>query len=109
MSYLAIENLTVRFGGLTAIRNLSVSVAHREVFAIIGPNGAGKTSLLNTITGMLTPSVGRVLFRDVEITALPSYRLAEIGIARTFQNIELFESGTVVDNLMLGRHRFPHG
>ena len=109
MNYLAVENLTLRFGGLTAIHDLSFSVAQGEVFAIIGPNGAGKTSVFNVITRVFTPSSGRVMLRDREITDLPRHRIADAGIARTFQNIELFESATVIDNLMLGRHRFPHG
>jgi branched-chain amino acid transport system ATP-binding protein len=109
VSYFAVENLALRFGGLTAIRDLSFSVAQGEVFAIIGPNGAGKTSLFNVITRVFEPSAGRVTLRGQEITALPRHHIAAAGIARTFQNIELFESATVIDNLLLGRHRFPHG
>jgi branched-chain amino acid transport system ATP-binding protein len=84
-------------------------VEQGEVFAIIGPNGAGKTSVFNVITRVFTPTTGRVTLRDHDITALPRHRIVEHGIARTFQNIELFESATVLDNLMLGRHRFDHG
>ena len=109
MSYFAVENLSLRFGGLHAIRNLSFEVEQGEVFAIIGPNGAGKTSVFNVITRVFTPSEGRVLLRDRDITTLPRHRVVERGIARTFQNIELFESATVLDNLLLGRHRFRHG
>ena len=109
MSYFAVENLSLRFGGLHAVRNLSFSVEQGEVFAIIGPNGAGKTSVFNIITRVFTPTSGRVTLRDQDITALPRHRIVERGIARTFQNIELFESATVLDNLLLGRHRFDHG
>ena len=97
------------FGGLTAVRDLSFSVEQGEVFAIIGPNGAGKTSVFNVITRVFSPSAGRVPSHGRDITALPRHRIADAGIARTFQNIELFESATVIDNLLLGRHRFAHG
>jgi branched-chain amino acid transport system ATP-binding protein len=109
MSFLAVENLTLKFGGLTAVRDLSFSVEQGEVFAIIGPNGAGKTSVFNVITRVFNPTEGRVAVAGRDITALPRYRIADAGIARTFQNIELFESATVIDNLLLGRHRFAHG
>jgi branched-chain amino acid transport system ATP-binding protein len=109
VSYFAVEDLSLRFGGLHAIRNLSFNVEQGEVFAIIGPNGAGKTSVFNVITRVFTPASGRVLLRDHDITSLPRHRVVERGIARTFQNIELFESATVLDNLLLGRHRFSHG
>jgi branched-chain amino acid transport system ATP-binding protein len=109
VSYFAVENLSLRFGGLHAIRNLSFAVERGEAFAIIGPNGAGKTSVFNVITRVFAPTTGRVLMHDEDITALPRHRIVERGIARTFQNIELFESATVLDNLLLGRHRFNHG
>jgi len=109
MSYFAVENLSLSFGGLRAIRDLSFSVAQGEAFAVIGPNGAGKTSVFNIITRVLAPTSGRVLFRYRDITGLPRHRIADCGIARTFQNIELFESASVLDNLLLGRHRFAHG
>ncbi|MGZ5853806.1 MAG: ABC transporter ATP-binding protein [Xanthobacteraceae bacterium] len=109
MSYLSVEKLVLRFGGLTAIRDLSFNIEQGEVFAIIGPNGAGKTSVFNVITRVFEPSAGRVTLRDTDVTSLPRHRIAGMGIARTFQNIELFESSTVIDNLLLGRHRFPHG
>lgn len=109
MSYFAVENLSLRFGGLRAIGDLSFSVERGEVFAIIGPNGAGKTSVFNVITRVFRPSEGRILFKDVDITQLPRHKIADHGIARTFQNIELFEAESVLQNLLLGRHRFPHG
>lgn len=109
MSYFAIENVSLRFGGLYAIRDLSFSIEQGEVFAIIGPNGAGKTSVFNVITRIVDPDHGRVLLHGEDITTLPRHRIVDRGIARTFQNIELFESATVLDNLLLGRHRFNHG
>ena len=109
MSYFAVEHLSLRFGGLHAIRDLSFSVARGEIFAIIGPNGAGKTSVFNVITRVFSPSQGRVMLGEREITAEPRHRIVACGIARTFQNIELFESATVIENLLLGRHRFNHG
>jgi branched-chain amino acid transport system ATP-binding protein len=109
VSYFAVENLSLRFGGLLAVRNLSFAVEQGEVFAIIGPNGAGKTSVFNVVTRVFAPTTGRVVLRGHDITVLPRHRIVERGIARTFQNIELFESATVLDNLLLGRHRFSHG
>ncbi len=109
MSVFAVSDLSLRFGGVQAVSNVSFSVEQGEVFAIIGPNGAGKTSILNVITRVFDPTQGRVLFEGKDITALPRHKVVHSGIGRTFQNIELFEGGTVLDNLLLGRHRFPHG
>ena len=109
MSVFSISDLSLRFGGVQAIGNVSFSVEQGEVFAIIGPNGAGKTSILNVITRVFDPTQGRVEFEGQDITALPRHKVVHSGIGRTFQNIELFEGGTVLDNLLLGRHRFPHG
>ncbi len=109
MSLFAVSDVSLRFGGVQAIANVSFEVAPGEVFAIIGPNGAGKTSMLNVITRVFDPSAGRVMFEGQDITQLPRHRIVHSGIARTFQNIELFEGGTVLDNLLLGRHRFDHG
>ena len=109
MSVFSVSNLSLRFGGVQAIGNVSFSVEQGEVFAIIGPNGAGKTSILNVITRVFDPTQGRVVFEGQDITALPRHKVVHSGIGRTFQNIELFEGGTVLDNLLLGRHRFPHG
>ncbi len=109
MSVFSVSDLSLRFGGVQAIGNVSFSVEQGEVFAIIGPNGAGKTSVLNVITRVFDPTQGRVLFEGQDITALPRHKVVHSGIGRTFQNIELFEGGTVLDNLLLGRHRFPHG
>ena len=109
MSVFSVSDLSLRFGGVHAIGNVSFSVEQGEVFAIIGPNGAGKTSILNVITRVFDPTQGRVVFEGQDITALPRHKVVHSGIGRTFQNIELFEGGTVLDNLLLGRHRFPHG
>jgi len=109
MSYLAVENVSLRFGGLYAIRDVSFSVAQGEVFAIIGPNGAGKTSMFNVITRVFDAESGRIALRGQDITHVPRHHAAKNGIARTFQNIELFEGATVIQNLLLGRHRFAHG
>jgi branched-chain amino acid transport system ATP-binding protein len=109
VSVFSVSDLSLRFGGVQAVSNVSFSVEQGEVFAIIGPNGAGKTSILNVITRVFDPTQGRVHFEGQDITALPRHKVVHSGIGRTFQNIELFEGGTVLDNLLLGRHRFPHG
>jgi branched-chain amino acid transport system ATP-binding protein len=109
VSVFSVSDLSLRFGGVQAVGNVSFSVEQGEVFAIIGPNGAGKTSILNVITRVFDPTQGRVHFEGQDITALPRHKVVHSGIGRTFQNIELFEGGTVLDNLLLGRHRFPHG
>jgi branched-chain amino acid transport system ATP-binding protein len=109
VSVFSVSDLSLRFGGVQAIGNVSFSVEQGEVFAIIGPNGAGKTSILNVITRVFDPTQGRVVFEGQDITALQRHKVVHSGIGRTFQNIELFEGGTVLDNLLLGRHRFPHG
>jgi branched-chain amino acid transport system ATP-binding protein len=105
MSCLAVERLTLRFGGLTAIDGVSFEVRRGEVFTLIGPNGAGKTSIFNVISRFYTPSAGRLAFEDRDITEVPAHEVARLGIARTFQNIELFDNATVLDNLLIGRHR----
>ncbi|MBL8338041.1 MAG: ABC transporter ATP-binding protein [Rhodoferax sp.] len=109
MSVFEVKDVSLRFGGVQAIGNVSFNVEQGEVFAIIGPNGAGKTSMLNVITRVFDPTSGSVVFEGQDITRLPRHQVVHSGIARTFQNIELFEGGTVLDNLLLGRHRFDHG
>ena len=109
MSIFSVRDVSLRFGGVQAVGNVSFDVEQGEVFAIIGPNGAGKTSMLNVITRVFDPTSGSVLFDGQDITRLARHRVVQQGIARTFQNIELFEGGTVLDNLLLGRHRFGHG
>ncbi len=106
---LAVEGLSLTFGGARAIADLSLEAHAGEVLAVIGPNGAGKTSLLNAVTRVFDPAGGAIRFQGQDITQVPRQRIAHLGLARTFQNIELFEAATVFDNLMLGRHRFPQG
>jgi branched-chain amino acid transport system ATP-binding protein len=106
---LRLENVSLAFGGLRAIAGLDVEVRAGEVLAVIGPNGAGKTSMLNLVTRVFDPSEGRILFKDADIARVPRHRIARLGIARTFQNIELFEAASVLENLMLGRYRFGGG
>jgi branched-chain amino acid transport system ATP-binding protein len=106
---LQLRQLALGFGGVTAIADLSLEVFAGEILAVIGPNGAGKTSMLNTVTRVFDPTSGTIAFKGQDMTLVPRDRVAHLGIARTFQNIELFEAATVMDNLLLGRHRFHHG
>jgi branched-chain amino acid transport system ATP-binding protein len=99
------SDLTLRFGGNTVLDGVSFDVREGELFAVIGPNGAGKTSTFNCISGVYRPQEGTVTFRGRPLTGLKPDRVAGLGIARTFQNIELFENLTVLDNLLLGRHQ----
>jgi len=101
---LGVENLRLSFGGLAALSGVSFEVAPRTIHAFIGPNGAGKTSILNCINHFYTPTAGRIVFEGRDITTLAPHRIAALGIARTFQNIELFRGMTVLDNIKLGRH-----
>ena len=105
---LRVSGLTKRFGGLVAVDNVSFEVPAGEVFALIGPNGAGKTTLFNCITGMYKPTLGTVTFRDRNLTGSPPHRTAKAGIARTFQNIRLFEYMSALDNVRLGHHSRMH-
>ena len=104
MSYLAVTDLSISFGGIRAVDDVSFEVEEGEVFAIIGPNGAGKTTLFNLVSGIYFPDAGSVRFAGRDITSLPAHRIAPLGLARTFQNIELFEHATVLQNLLIGRH-----
>ena len=106
MVFFGTQNLTISFGGLMALSDVSIEVARNSLSAVIGPNGAGKTTLFNCISGIYRPQRGRVLFKDREIQGMSPDRIARLGIARTFQNIELFAHMTTMDNLMLGRHNF---
>lgn len=100
---LAVDGVTVRFAGLTALDRVSFNVTPGSVHALIGPNGAGKSTTFNVLSGVYATTEGSVRFGDTELTALSPHRIATLGMARTFQNIVL-TAGTVVDNLMLGRH-----
>jgi branched-chain amino acid transport system ATP-binding protein len=104
MVQLAAEDITLQFGGVVALLEVSIEVEQGAIHAIIGPNGAGKTSLLNCISRLYHPTKGRILFEGQDITPYRPHKIAELGIARSFQNIELFRGMTVLDNLMLGRH-----
>jgi len=95
----------VRFGGVVAVDNVSFDVRAGEVFTLIGPNGAGKTTVFNLISRIYTPTSGTIHYRGEDITGVAPHRIASLGIARTFQNIELFEHATVLHNLLIGRHR----
>ena len=105
---LSAKNLSVRFGGVLAVNNVSFDVRRGEVFTLIGPNGAGKTTVFNLISRIYTPTSGEIDYAGpqgtVKLTDQPPHRVASLGIARTFQNIELFEHATVLHNLLIGRH-----
>jgi branched-chain amino acid transport system ATP-binding protein len=101
---LELTDLTKRFGGLVAVDGVSLSIKRGEVFALIGPNGAGKTTLFNTVTGLFQPTSGKVVFDGKEITGSKPHEVARLGIARTFQNIRLFDFMTALDNVRVGRH-----
>ena len=104
MTFFAAEHLGISFGGIRAVDDVSFEVTQGEVFTIIGPNGAGKTTIFNLISRIYESSAGRLVFCDEDITRVPPHEIAKRGIARTFQNIELFEHATVLQNLLLGRH-----
>jgi branched-chain amino acid transport system ATP-binding protein len=102
--FLDIQDVSLSFGGIQALSHINLSVRAGDLYAIIGPNGAGKTSLLNCISGFYKPDSGRVFFRGRDLAPLRPDQVARVGIARTFQNVELFRNMTVVDNMLLGRH-----
>jgi branched-chain amino acid transport system ATP-binding protein len=104
MSLLAADNLSLSFGGVHAVEDVSFSVNKGEVFSIIGPNGAGKTTLFNLISRIYDASTGSIHFNEQDISQVPTHRIAELGIARTFQNTELFEQETLLRNLLIGQH-----
>jgi branched-chain amino acid transport system ATP-binding protein len=101
---LSAHELQVRFGGVLAVNQVSFDVRHGEVFTLIGPNGAGKTTVFNLISRIYTPTQGALRFEGQDLLAQPPHSIASLGIARTFQNIELFEHATVLQNLLIGRH-----
>ena len=104
MALLSVSGLSLHFGGVAALADVSFEVAAGTIHAIIGPNGAGKTSLLNCVSGVYRPQRGTIRFEDREITRLSPYARTRLGIARSFQNIALFKGMTVLDNLLIGRH-----
>jgi branched-chain amino acid transport system ATP-binding protein len=101
---LAAESVSLRFGGVRALTDVSFQVRQGEIFSIIGPNGAGKTSMVNCVSGRYRPTDGRILFEGQDITRLGPNRRAALGIGRTFQNLALFGHMSVLDNIMVGRH-----
>src|SRR2546427_12069386 len=105
---LTVDALTKRFGGLTAVNQVSFEIGKGEIFSLIGPNGAGKTTLFNSITGTYSPTSGTVIFERNAITGLKPYKVAELGIGRTFQQIRLFAYMTAFDNVRVGEHSRMH-
>ena len=101
---LHVNNISLSFGGIKALQNVDFKVNEGEIFAVIGPNGAGKTSLINSINGFYSPQQGSILFEGDDISDIPPYERAKLGISRTFQNIALYTNATVLDNLMAARH-----
>jgi branched-chain amino acid transport system ATP-binding protein len=107
---LGVEGLSITFGGLAALSGLDLEVAEREIFALIGPNGAGKSTVFNLITGLYRPTAGRITFRGESLLGLAPHVIARRGIARTFQNTEVFRRLSALDNVLVGGHaRLPTG
>ena len=106
MSLFKVENISISFGGVKALNNVSFEVNEGEVFTIIGPNGAGKSTLFNVISRIYHPNEGKIYFENNDISKVAPHKISSLGIARTFQNLELFENATVLQNLLLGRHIF---
>ena len=106
MSLFKVENISIAFGGVKALNNVSFEVNEGEVFTIIGPNGAGKSTLFNVISRIYQPNEGKIYFEGNDISKVAPHEISSLGIARTFQNLELFENATVLQNLLLGRHIF---
>jgi branched-chain amino acid transport system ATP-binding protein len=104
MSLVELRGLSLAFGGVRALADVSMSVGEGDLFSIIGPNGAGKTSLINCISGRYAPTAGRILFADRDITGLAASKRAALGVGRTFQNLALFGHMSVIDNILVGRH-----
>jgi branched-chain amino acid transport system ATP-binding protein len=104
MALLAVEDVTRRFGGIVALADVSLALEKGEIVGLIGPNGAGKTTLFNLITRLYRPNGGRILFDGKDLIRTPAYRIVRLGIARTFQNVVLFQNMTVLENLLVGAH-----
>jgi branched-chain amino acid transport system ATP-binding protein len=105
VTLLALDKVDKVFGGLRALREVSFEVAPKSIFGLIGPNGAGKTTIFNVITGVYRPDGGGIRFDGAELAGLSPVRVAELGVARTFQNIRLFRAMTVEDNVMVAGHK----
>lgn len=104
MAILSTNKITMRFGGVTAVKDFSLELNKNEIVAVIGPNGAGKTTTFNMITGVYKPTTGNVFFNDNDITGIKPDRITKLGIARTFQNIRLFKDLSVLDNVLIANH-----
>ena len=104
MDHFKVENLSISFGGLKAVNDISFNVEKNTIFSVIGPNGSGKTTIFNLINGVYKPDGGKILLDGENLVGFTPDRIARRGVARTFQNIELFSNATVIDNLLLGRH-----
>jgi branched-chain amino acid transport system ATP-binding protein len=104
MDHFKVENLSISFGGLKAVNDISFKVEKNTIFSVIGPNGSGKTTIFNLINGVYKPDTGKILLDGENLVGFTPDRIARRGVARTFQNIELFSNATVIDNLLLGRH-----
>lgn len=108
MSVLRTTQLTKNFGGLRAVNNVDFELIEGQITALIGPNGAGKTTIINLITGFHSVSAGAVYFEDNEITSMPAHKVAQVGLARTFQITQIIPSFTVLENIMMGAHSSLH-
>ncbi len=102
MSFLSLENVTISFGGIRAVNNVSLDIKEGEIFALVGPNGAGKSTIFNLISRLYRQNVGNIFFDGKSLNQLKPFDMPDIGIARTFQNIELFGNATVLQNLLVG-------
>jgi branched-chain amino acid transport system ATP-binding protein len=108
LELLEIKQLSLSFGGIVALSQVDMSVKKGQLYAVIGPNGAGKTSLFNCLSGVYRPDSGDILLNGTSLLGMKPHKIGKLGIARTFQNIELFTNMTVIDNLLLGRHIHMH-
>ena len=105
MARLAVEDVSIAFGGLAALSGVSFEAADGEILALIGPNGAGKSTVFNVVSGLYRPSSGRVIFDTIDLLRVPPHEIARHGLARTFQNTEVFKPLTALDNVLVGEHR----
>jgi len=101
VTLLKVDNITINFGGLTAVSQFSMNIGENDLYGLIGPNGAGKTTIFNMLTGVYTPTLGKIEFSGEDITGIKPYNITQKSIARTFQNIRLFKNLTVIDNVKI--------
>ncbi len=104
VAVLECQGLERRFGGLVAVTGIDLRIERAEIFGLVGPNGSGKTTLVNAVTGFYPPNLGRIILNGNDITGTPPHKVARLKVARTFQNLALFNGMTVLDNILLGRH-----